>query len=248
MNLLLLEPGEVQADGTCTLQGRRALHLREVLGVTRERKLRIGLRDGALGQGLVLGDDGEVVRLSCAFEAAAPARSEDALLLAVPRPKVLLRVLEHSAALGFSRIILFRSWRVEKSCLQSRAMQPEVQQEHLRLGLEQGMRTHLPEVRFFPLFRPFVEDHLDSLHLPALRCVGDPEGLPAAALGIAKMAPLALCLGPEGGLIQYELDQLAARGFRLLSLGPHPLRTETALAALWGQLDLLRRCSLQEAP
>lgn len=246
MNLLLLEPGEVQPDGTCEVRGRRARHLRLVLQVDAERTLRIGVREGALGQGQVLGHDGESVRLRCTF-GAVPPRPEDVLLLAVPRPKVLLRLLEHAAALGFGRIVLFRSWRVEKSHLHSRAMQAEVQEQHLRLGLEQGMRTHLPAVQFFPLFRPFVEDHLEGLRLPALRCIGDPQGLRANELTIAAGAT-ALALGPEGGFTGYELEQLTARGFQPLSLGPHPLRTEAALCALWGQLDLLRSRPVQGRP
>jgi 16S rRNA (uracil1498-N3)-methyltransferase len=41
-------------------------------------------------------------------------------------------------------------------------------------------------------------------------------------------APLTLALGPEGGIQPDELQQLAAAGFSVASLGPTTLRFETA--------------------
>jgi RsmE family RNA methyltransferase len=166
----------------------------------------------------------------------------DVLLLAVPRPKVLLRMLAHAAALGFARIVLFRSWRVDKSHLQSTAMLPAVQREQLLLGLEQAGRTRVPAVAFWPLFKPMVEDELPRMDLPTLRCVGHPTAaVPSHELRLARGAPFALALGPDGGLIPYEVAALAAAGFLPITSGAHALRTETALAVLWGQLDLLRQ-------
>jgi 16S rRNA (uracil1498-N3)-methyltransferase len=45
--------------------------------------------------------------------------------------------------------------------------------------------------------------------------------------------PIALLVGPEGGLAPREQQDASASGFRALRLGPRTLRTETAaLAAL----------------
>jgi 16S rRNA (uracil1498-N3)-methyltransferase len=169
-----------------------------------------------------------------------PEPVRDVLLLAVPRPKVLARVYAHAAALGFRRIVLFRSWRVEKSHLQSRALSPDVQREHLLAGLEQAGRTRLPQVSFFAAFKPFVEDSLAGLDLPPTRFCAHP----AAPSATADLAPLgdafALAIGPEGGFLPYEVTRLAEHGFLPVSCGPHPLRTEVALAVLTGQLALLR--------
>ncbi|MCU0697284.1 MAG: 16S rRNA (uracil(1498)-N(3))-methyltransferase [Myxococcaceae bacterium] len=50
---------------------------------------------------------------------------------------------------------------------------------------------------------------------------------------VAPDAPVALVVGPEGGLDRAEVDALTARGARAVTLGPLVLRTETAaLAAL----------------
>lgn len=49
MNLLLLRPDELLADGTARLHGRRLLHAREVLRLSEGDVLRAGLLDGPLG-------------------------------------------------------------------------------------------------------------------------------------------------------------------------------------------------------
>lgn len=242
MNLLLLLADELDANGAVALADRRARHLLQVLRVVPGQGVRCGLLDGPLGDAVVTAVDGDRVQLQCAFAAAAPPATADVLLLAVPRPKVLQRVLEHAAALGFARIVLFRSWRVDKSHLDSRLLQPAAWREHLLLGLEQARRTQLPRVQVFPLFKPFVEDHLEALALPPSRfCAHPPAGTGTCDLRLPPGAPFALALGPEGGFLPYEVDQLARRGFLPVHAGSHALRTETALGVLAGQLDLLRR-------
>ncbi|MCA8963946.1 MAG: 16S rRNA (uracil(1498)-N(3))-methyltransferase [Planctomycetes bacterium] len=241
MNFLLLEPGELDEGGVARLVGRRAAHVQAVLGAAVGDTLRAGLLDGPLGNAVIeaVGDDAVVVRAS--WERQPPA-SADVLMLAVPRPKVLLRMLAHAAAFGFAEIVLFRSWRVDKSHLDSTAMSAQAQREQLLLGLEQAGRTQLPKVRFCPLFKPMVEDDLPTWSLPRARFVGHPTApTQTAELELGAAAPFALCLGPDGGLLPYEVERLAGAGFLPVSCGPHALRTEAALSLLFGQLDLLRR-------
>ncbi|MBK9384319.1 MAG: 16S rRNA (uracil(1498)-N(3))-methyltransferase [Planctomycetes bacterium] len=239
MNLLLLRPEELSDTDEVELRDRRALHLRAVLRVQVGSVVRAGLLGGPLGEAEVLREDASSVRVRARFEGEAPPVPRDALLLAVPRPKVLKRVLEDAAAMGFGKIALVRSWRVEKSHLGAQALRAEVLREQLLLGLEQGRRTHLPEVRLFPLFRPFVEDELEAWATPGARFLAHPDEQLGPSRALAD-EPLTLALGPEGGWIEYELEQLTQRGFARCSLGPHPLRVEAALAAAWGQLALAR--------
>ena len=68
---------------------------------------------------------------------------------------------------------------------------------------------------------------------------------PIETIDIDGDSTFALALGPDGGFVPFEVEQLALRGFlpTALPAGPaglHPLRTESALSALWAQLDLLR--------
>ncbi|MBK8977853.1 MAG: 16S rRNA (uracil(1498)-N(3))-methyltransferase [Planctomycetes bacterium] len=244
MNLLLLDATELDANGRTTLTGRRARHLLEVLQVAPGRALRVGLVDGPLGTAQVLRCAPPTVELACEFDADAPrAHTADTLLLAVPRPKVLLRALEDAAALGFGRIVLMRTWRVDRSHLESRAAtDPDLAARHLRLGLEQSCRTRLPVIEREPRFRPFVEDRLDASLAGVERFVAHPSpaAIELAALTPAPHGPLALAIGPERGFTDQEIEMLGARGFRAVRSGPHPLRVEPALVAVAVQLQLLR--------
>lgn len=240
MNLLLLEAGELDHDGRAVLTGRRADHLREVLRAAVGDTLRAGVVDGELGEAVVeqITPAAAVVRVRLG---ARQERTSDTLMLACPRPKVLLRMLAHAAAMGYARIVIFRTWRVDKTWMQSRACDPAVQREQLILGLEQGGRTQMPELLRFDRFKPMVQDELPRLDLPELRFVAHPNAATSTSELLPSDTPYTLAIGPDGGFLPYEVDMLHSAGFTPITLGEHPLRTEAALAALWGQLDLLRR-------
>jgi 16S rRNA (uracil1498-N3)-methyltransferase len=59
--------------------------------------------------------------------------------------------------------------------------------------------------------------------------------VPDAELPLAALArpavPIALLIGPEGGLDEREIRAALARGFHPVRFGPRVLRTETAAAA-----------------
>lgn len=243
MNLLLLEPDELSPAGEALLRDRRARHLREVLRVRPGSTVRAGVVDGPLGAAEVLRTDEREVLVRARLDEAPPPPVRDALLLAVPRPKVLKRVLEDAAAMGFARIGLLRTWRVEKSHLSARALHPLELRAQLLLGLEQGRRTQLPTVELFPLFKPFVEDRLDEWAGTRARFLAHPGQQIGLGRGLGGEA-FVLALGPEGGWIEYELAALEERGFAAASLGPHPLRVEAALAAAWALLQGARAAHL----
>ena len=54
MNLILLEPEEVAADGIAILSGKRARHVREVLQAAEGEEIRVGVVDGAMGIATIL--------------------------------------------------------------------------------------------------------------------------------------------------------------------------------------------------
>jgi RsmE family RNA methyltransferase len=156
------------------------------------------------------------------------------LVIAVPRPTGLNRVVAAATSLGAARIILLNAWKVEKAYWASPRMRPESLREQMLLGLEQAKDTVLPELHLARLFRPFVEDELLAL-------VGQGTGLVAhPGSGSFRLAervdPVVLAIGPEGGWIDAELQSLYQAGLQPLDLGPRILRTETALAALVGRL------------
>jgi RsmE family RNA methyltransferase len=248
MNIILLEPSEVSPSGEATLTDRRAQHLLKVLRSKPGDRVRVGLLDGPSGEGEVLSIDKSAAVIRCRCEEPPPAAGRETLLLAFARPKVLLRCLEHAAALGFGRIVLFRSRRVEKSHLSSHALTPEAIDEHLRRGLEQSRRTLRPTVHQVARFRTLVEQELEQLVPPENRFVADADAEREAAAVEMSAAPLSLVIGPEGGLIPHELEQFGLCGFQLVRAGRQPLRVETALSYLSGQLRAAQARSLPNTP
>jgi 16S rRNA (uracil1498-N3)-methyltransferase len=57
---------------------------------------------------------------------------------------------------------------------------------------------------------------------------------PALFSALAEQSPLAFACGPEGGLDDDEVEFARGRGWKITSLGPIALRTETVAAAVLG--------------
>ena len=237
MNLLLVEPGELAGD-LVTVDGRRATHLRDILGVTQGSRVRIGVVGGGVGTAEILADDGNAIALRLAITDPAPAPMPVDLVLAVPRPKALTRTIEAIASFGVARVALTNAWRVDKSYLDSPRLAPDALAMAARLGAEQGATTHLPEIT---LHRRLME-LLDTRFTTAApnRLLAHPGGVPIER-AVRSDAPITLAIGPEGGWIQREVDTFVERGFVVVSLGTPILRVESAVSALLGQLVLLQR-------
>jgi len=247
VNLLLLEPGEVtrgQARDVTRLADRRAAHLREVLRAAPGATVRAGVIGGRMGAAHVVSDDGTTIELELALDREPPPPMPVDLVLALPRPKVLSRALETAAAFGVRKVDVVNAWRVDKAYLDSPRLAPRSIEEHLRLGAEQGVTTHLPAVAVHRRLMPF----LDAVHPavdapPATRLCAHARGAVPIELAwrASPRTPVALAIGPEGGWIEREVETFASRGFAIVTLGAPVLRSEVALAATLGQLALLLR-------
>lgn len=234
MNLLLVEEGDFVGADRVRIGGRRLAHARAVQRVAPGDRLRVGRIGGRIGNGEVLACDDTALELRVVLDRDPPPPAALRLLLALPRPKALRRVLQCVAAIGVKEIVLLNTWRVEKSFWDSPALAAPALREALLLGLEQGGDTMLPAVALRRRFRPFVEDELPALLAPSQGLVAHPYASTPCPRAVTRHVTLAV--GPEGGFIQYELDALQAAGCTLVSLGLRPLRVEHAVPALLGRL------------
>ena len=234
MNLVLLEAADFTAPASVRLTGRRLLHVREVHRAVAGDILRVGRIDGPIGNGEIRSLDDDALEMSVTFDGDPPPPAPVRLLLALPRPKALRRVLQYLAAAGVKDLVLLNSWRVEKSYWGSPMLEPAAMREQLLLGLEQGGDTRLPRLEQRRRFKPFVEDELPALLAASQGLVAHPAAVDPCPRAVA--GHLTLAIGPEGGFIPYEVDALRAAGCRPISLGPRPLRVEHAVPALLGRL------------
>jgi RsmE family RNA methyltransferase len=234
VNLLLLEDGDFIAADRALLSGRRLKHLHEVHRAAVGDSLRVGRLDGLMGSGQLLRLDANEAELSVKLDLPAPAKLPLTLLLALPRPKMLRRVLQTISAMGVPRVVLLNSYRVEKSFWQTPFLEPAAVREQLILGLEQARDTQLPEIIIEKRFKPFVEDRLPALAAGSLGLIGHPGDYPACPRAVEQ--PVTLAIGPEGGWIPYEVDMLHNAGLQPVQLGERILRVETAVTALLARL------------
>ena len=239
MNLLLLEPGEIAGNET-VLTGRRAEHLLRVLGVVPGDTVRVGVVGGRRGSGRVLAAAAGAVRLAVSLEREPAADLHLELILALPRPIMLQRILKQGTVLGVRRFHLIRSRRVEKSFFHSQVLEPGKMSALLLEGMEQAMVTRLPEVTLHHQFRPFVEEVLPTLTGRGLIAhPGVSDTLTTLPVGHDPGEPLLLAVGPEGGWSEYELQRFVDAGFHPFSMGERILHVDTAVVALLAQLRLL---------
>ncbi len=247
MNLLLVFAEEIGADGRVALSGRRSAHLQDILKVRSGDLVRMGVVDGSIGSGLVESVDRETVVLVYTPHSPPPGVPATDLIIAMPRPIMLKRILSQAASLGVGRVFLIKSNRVEKSFFQSSLVRDRGWRDFLLEGLEQAMDVRMPEVTIHERFRPFVEDFL-----PQVRAGYDFSLIahPAGAAGLPEVLKdpgsgrVLLALGPEGGWVDFEMDRFMAAGFAPFTMGSRILRLETAVVALLAQIDLLRHSSL----
>jgi RsmE family RNA methyltransferase len=230
VNLLLLEDSDFIAANRVLLSGRRLKHLNEVHRAEAGDSLRVGHLNGLMGSGQLLRMDAEQAELSVQLDQAPPSKLPITLLLALPRPKMLRRVLQTVSSMGVPRVILLNSYRVEKSFWQTPFLELAAIREQLILGLEQARDTVLPEVIIEKRFKPFVEDRLPGIATGTLGLVGHPGDYPACPRAVEQ--PITLAIGPEGGWIPYEVEKLQEAGLQPVQLGARILRVETAVAAL----------------
>jgi RsmE family RNA methyltransferase len=234
MNLLLLFPEDFFAPGRARISGRRSRHLVEVLRGEPGRPIRVGLLDDLLGTARIIARSAGEIELAVQLDTPPPPPAAITLLLALPRPKALRRVLQGVTACGVKRIVLLNTARVEKSYWQSPWLGREAVEEQLILGLEQARDTIRPVVEQKRLFKPFVEDDLPALANGTLSLVADPGAPASCPRGVD--APVTLAVGPEGGFIPYEIDKLRGCGFQPVRLGQRILSVETVVPALLARL------------
>jgi RsmE family RNA methyltransferase len=234
MNLLILREEDFTGAGRARLAGRRLRHVTEVHRAVPGDELAVGLLDGALGRGRVTRLDDQALELEVVLDQDPPPKLPLTLVLALPRPKVLNRVLAAATSLGVARIYLVNAWKVEKSYWKSPRLEPENLLLQRILGLEQARDTRLPELHLRRLLRPFAEDELPGLLSGTLPLLAHPGA--EAACPRAVCAPVTLVIGPEGGFIPDEITLLSRSGCRPVTLGSRILRVETAVASLVGRL------------
>ena len=120
MNLILLFKDDFINDTNCVrLHGRRLKHIikvhRAIVGAT----LNVGIENNKIGTGTITKLSNELLEMEVSLMSEPPPPSPVNLILALPRPKVISRILLSASSMGIKKIWLINAKRVEKSYWQS---------------------------------------------------------------------------------------------------------------------------------
>lgn len=237
MNLLILEESQRLGDSDrFELLTRQHQHVMSTLKLGRKDTLTVGLLNGKIGRARLLEQTSERCEIAIdALEQSAPPPLPIEIILGLPRPRMLQRILQTAATMGVRKLHLIQTSRVEKSYWQTPLLRPQAIHESLILGLEQGRATYLPAIEFHQRFRPFAEDVLPALaaEFPS-RIVAHPGPYPA--LASPGVSPVLAAIGPEGGFLDKECERFQDLGFAPMTLGERILKVETALPVMLAKL------------
>lgn len=245
---MIVLPEELSGEGLAVIQGRRAALLYELHELRTGLEVRAALLGGQRGSATVLEAAPQKVCLKLRLSQPPCEPVPLALLIAVPRPQTVKKVLQTAAMLGVSSIHFVPSDNSVKSYLQSKTLASEAIQQEIVKGLEQCCDSRPPAVVVWQALWRFMKEGLPSLSPPQkpqalcllpLTSISKTQNL--SALGPIPLSRTVICaIGPESGWSEREEHDWIKTGFQPISLGERMLRVETAVAVLLGQIALLR--------
>jgi RsmE family RNA methyltransferase len=231
MNLVLFFKEDFIGDTNFVrLKGRRFDHVRDVLRASAGDRLCVGIAGGNVGEGTITLMNDESLEMEIKADCHPPQPLHVTVILALPRPKVLRRIIASITAMGVKRIILINAYRVDKSYWKSPFLENDEMEKQIILGLEQARDTIFSEIVLRPLFKPFVEDELPGIIRGSLPLVAHPAAIETCPFDVKQ--PVTIAVGPEAGFIPYEIEKFIACGFKPVRMGDRILTVETAIPAL----------------
>ena len=244
MNLILLDQKQFVSDNQAVLSSRQTVHIDNILGLTENDYVNVGKINGSIGKAKLVNKvntgNQKKNELNWRIEIDSlnnrpPNTLGVTLILAMPRPQMLKRILQTVACLGVESLHLIQTSRVEKSFWQSPSATTHAMHEQLILGLEQGMATQLPKIYCHKRFTPFMQDILPGILNKGEHIVAHPNSKQNISC-FAGNKPATLAIGPEGGFIDQEVSQFEKNGFISCSMGQRILKVEIAVTALISKL------------
>ncbi len=235
MNLIIIEKKDYIDKDIIRLKNRRFEHIINIHKAKKGDNLRVGELNEKIGQGTVINLTSDYIDLLVDLTDDPPRASNIQIVLAMPRPKVFKRIIMDLTTMGVKKIYVIKTWKVEKSFFNSPVLSEANLKETMLLGLEQGKDTMLPKLEIKKLFRPFVEDEIPDIIYNTKAIVAHPTEEKECPRNIDDN--ITLLIGPEGGLIPFEIDLLKSQGFETVTLGNRILRVETVIPYIIGRLS-----------
>ena len=234
MNILIFSEQDLIASNLIRIADYRAEHLQRINKIKIGDTIKVGLLNGSIGPGIIRNIENIAVEIEFELNQQPPPPLATIAIVALPRPKMIRRILQSVASIGVKELYFINSFNVEKSYWQSPALTNDTIHQYLLSGLEQAIDTHLPKVYLKKLFKPFVEDELPHLVSNKTALLAQPDS--SSPCPAHLQSDTVVAIGPERGFIRYEIDKLVDTGFTPVNLGQRVLKVETALTFILGKI------------
>ena len=235
MNLILLNKNDLKHSAQqARLTGRRHEHILKILKSKEGDQLSIGLINDKIGIGTIININKNYTDLDIALTDQAPKPLNITLVLALPRPIVLNRILSSICSIGMKEIFLIHTQRVEKSYWASPVLKQANMDNQFMLGLEQAGDTFMPVIHMKKHFNRFMENELAQIAEQKTAIVAHPNGNQSFSINTKK--PAILAIGPEGGFVPSEIEKFTSIGFKAVNFAQRILRVETAIPFIVSKL------------
>lgn len=145
--------------------------------------------------------------------------------------------VEKAVEIGIERISFFVGQHSER-----RVLKLDRLEKIAVSAMKQSLQSFLPRlddaVSLSELLKTIAEEQRFIAHLPSGDSPGvdAPDSLPKQAKPAGRYVVL---IGPEGDFSDREIEQAVAAGFRMVTLGPNRLRTETAALTACQMLNIV---------
>lgn len=247
MNSAIILPEELSNPTLAHIRGKRALYLFETHELRTGLVVQASILGGRRGTAEVLSAKADEIILRLSMGLQARERTRITLIVAVPRPQTVKKVVQLASCLGVTSLHFIKAKNVEKSYLQSKSLKEESLKFEVIKGLEQSYDSMPPEIEIHPEYWRFRKEVLPEIlqrHPGSARYILHTSMQQMSErIEAGREQHVLLAIGPESGWSDTELDDFLQAGFQQLSLGARVLRVEHAAAFALSRVEYTRAIS-----
>lgn len=213
-------------------EDERYSHIKNILHLREGDSFKCGIINGKIGNAVIQEMQDTKLLFSFTEETCAQALYPINLIIGIPRPIQLKRLLKDVTTMGVSSIHLVGTMLGEKSYMDSTLIEEKKIEKYLLEGASQAGSTLLPTYEIYTSIHHFFEKiNLDKEDEKIIFDINYKNAPTAFSKDIINYKNIWLAFGSERGWAEKERNIFYRRNFKFITLGNRILRTETACIA-----------------
>jgi len=208
-------------------------HIRTILKKEHAESIKVAEREGKMGTAEIISIDTKSITLKPHCTDNPPEALPVTLVVALPRPQSMKKVLYTATVMGVKEIYFIKTWKVDKNYWSTPQLLHEKRDKVIAEALTQTCDTVAPKIHLRKKFKAFVLDELPELMKNRETKLFHPT-VDKVPFQIETEKEYIYIIGPEGGFNEYEVELLTEVGAMPTSLGSRIQRVEQAVASVLG--------------